>query len=68
MQSSSSGGEPPSDPVTTTILANIDVTTTALQDVFVVTGIAHFTPETPSGTARKDALETPRMLAFMVVL
>jgi hypothetical protein len=52
----------------TTLFADIDITVTTPQYVFVVSGVAHFTPKAPSRLAPVYALEAPRMLALVVVL
>lgn len=56
------------DAVATAVLADVDIAAAALQDVLVMACIAHLASETSPGRAMEDALEAPRMLAFMIVL
>jgi hypothetical protein len=57
-----------SDPVPATILADVHVAAAALQDILVVSCLAHFTLKAPPRPVRKDALKTTGVLALVVVL
>jgi hypothetical protein len=47
------------DAITTAFFADVDVAVTALQDILVVTCIAHLAPEASAGSIPMNALETP---------
>jgi hypothetical protein len=57
-----------SDTIAATLLADVDIAETALQDIFPVPRIAHLTPKAPSRLTPVNALELPRMLALVIVL
>jgi len=54
--------------VTTTLLTNINVAKTALQDIPMVTRITHFAPKASPLLSKIDTLEAARVLALMLVL
>jgi len=56
------------DAVPTTLFAHIYVTPAALQDILVVSNIAHLALEAPPRPVPVDALKTPRMFTLVVVL
>jgi hypothetical protein len=58
----------PLDAITATLFADIDEAMTALQDILVVPGIAHLASEAPTRRAPMDALESARVLTFVIIL
>lgn len=56
------------DAIAAALFTYIDVAMAALQDISMVTCVAHLAPETASRRTRFYALESARMLAFVVVL
>jgi hypothetical protein len=57
-----------SDSIATTLLADVDVAKAALQDVFPVSRVAHFTPKAPSRLTPVNALKSSRMFTLVIVL
>lgn len=56
------------DSVATTSLANIHITVATLQDILVVTSIAHLAAKSSARRPRIDALEAARVLALVIFL
>lgn len=56
------------DPIAAALFADVDVATTALQDILVMTSVAHLAPEASSTIAPKDAFESAGMFTLMVIL
>lgn len=56
------------DAIPTALFADVYVATAALQNILVMTGIAHLAPEASTRFVPVDALKAPRMLALVVFL
>lgn len=57
-----------SNPIPTTLLTNINIAPATLQNILVMSCIAHLAAEASSRRTVRDAFKAPRMLTLMVLL
>jgi len=57
-----------SDAMTAAVLANVEITVAAPQDVLPMARVTHFALETVPTRVPRDAFEASRMLTLMIIL